>query len=115
MCLTKIKAGLVISAFIYSDPVPVFFTSMFCFVLRLARTPLHKRVKITRKGHFGIWEFPPPHENTQPACQRCTSHKHKGKYGIAKGVGGRNKRDTAVMSRKKKTFSLKDDYDLFQT
>lgn len=71
---------------------------------------------MTRKGHFGIWEFPPPHENAQPACQRCTSRKHKGKYGLAKGVEGRDKGNTAVMSRKKnKTFSLKDDYDLFQT
>lgn len=46
MCWTRIKAGLVISAFIYSDAVPVFFTSICCLVLRLARTPLHNGSKL---------------------------------------------------------------------
>lgn len=37
MCWTKIEVGLVISIFIYSDPVPVFLISICCFVLSLAR------------------------------------------------------------------------------
>lgn len=91
MCLMKIKAGLIISAFIYSDPLPV-FSSPPCVALFYVWQEHHfiNGSKLQGRAILNLG-VSPPQENTQPACQRCTSHKHKGKYGIAKGVGGETK------------------------
>lgn len=101
MCWTKIEVGLVISIFIYSDPVPVFLISMCCFVLSLARAAHFIKWSkwqgraILESGSFLY------HMKTLSACQRCTSHQHKGKYGIAKGVGGKKQRETQWLCQEK--------------
>lgn len=114
MCLTRIKAGLVISAFIYSDAVPVFFTSICCLVLRLARTPLHNGSKLQGRAILESGSFL-HHMKTLSQHARGVHHRStKGNMVLQRVWEGETK-ETQQLCQGKKTFSLKDDYDLFQT
>lgn len=114
----KIKAGLIISAFIYSDPLPV-FSSPPCVALFYVWQEHHfiNGSKLQGRAILESGSFL-HHKKTLSQHARGVHHTStKENMALQRVWEGETKETQQLCQGKKqnKTFSLKDDYDLFQT
>lgn len=113
----KIKAGLIISAFIYSDPLPV-FSSPPCVALFYVWQE-HHFINGSKLQGRAILESGSFLHHMKTLSQHARGVHHTGtkeNMALQRVWEGETKETQQLcQGKKKKNFSLKDDYDLFQT